>query len=152
MNILKCLILLFALSSCSTPAKSSELKTRIILTRHAEKQKGKDPSLTEAGLKRAKALSQLAECFEISGIYSSDFKRTKQTVGPLAKKLELEINSSISPVNYQEMKESILENHKGNTVVVAGHSNTVPDFINFLLDGNVLDQIDESDFSNLFVV
>lgn len=50
-----------------------------------------------------------------------------------------------------QIKNDILSNHSGQTVLVIGHSNTVPDIINRLGAGN-MPVIDDTEFDNLFVV
>jgi hypothetical protein len=50
-----------------------------------------------------------------------------------------------------QIKSDILSNHAGQTVLVIGHSDTVPDIINRLGAGSV-PVIDDSEFDNLFVV
>jgi hypothetical protein len=50
-----------------------------------------------------------------------------------------------------QIKNDILSNHSGQTVLVIGHSNTVPDTINRLGAGSV-PVIDDGEFDNLFVV
>ena len=50
-----------------------------------------------------------------------------------------------------QVKNDILSNHAGQTVLVIGHSDTVPDLINQLGAGSV-PVINDSEFDNLFVV
>ena len=50
-----------------------------------------------------------------------------------------------------QVKNDILSNHAGQTVLVIGHSDTVPDIINRLGAGSP-PVIDDSEFDNLFVV
>ena len=50
-----------------------------------------------------------------------------------------------------QIKSDILSNHRGATVLVIGHSDTVPDLINQLGAGSV-PVIGNNEFDNLFVV
>jgi hypothetical protein len=50
-----------------------------------------------------------------------------------------------------QIRNDILSNHTGQTVLVIGHSDTVPDVINGLGAGN-LPIINDSEFDNMFVV
>ena len=50
-----------------------------------------------------------------------------------------------------ELKDHILTHHAGQTVLVVGHSNTVPELIT-LLGGPSLPIIDDCEFDNLFVL
>jgi len=60
--------------------------TTVILVRHAEKSSdgSKDPELTDAGNARAIALAKLLKEVKVDAIYSTGFKRTQNTVAPLA--------------------------------------------------------------------
>lgn len=103
----------------------------IVLVRHAEKADGSDdPPLTEAGRQRARALIEAVAGHPPDAIYASQFRRTQQTVAPLATRLGLQVR--IDPVTRpiadwaQRFAAQLIADHPGETVLVAGHSNTVP--------------------------
>jgi bisphosphoglycerate-dependent phosphoglycerate mutase len=50
-----------------------------------------------------------------------------------------------------ELKDHILTHHAGQTVLVVGHSNTIPELIR-QLGGTSLPNIDDCEFDNLFVL
>lgn len=50
-----------------------------------------------------------------------------------------------------DLKKLLAEN-KGKTILVVGHSNTIPKHINQLLDKEKYHEIDESEFGNLYVI
>jgi broad specificity phosphatase PhoE len=132
--------------------KSYQEKTTIYLVRHAEKADDgtRDPDLTEQGRQRAENLAKVLAGKNISAVYSTPYKRTRQTGEPLANKLGLEIKnwnpgSMLSIYN-------ILANHSGETVLVVGHSNTTPAMINLLVSNANMEQLDESDYGDLFRV
>jgi hypothetical protein len=50
-----------------------------------------------------------------------------------------------------QIKSDILSNHAGQTVLVVGHSDTVPDIVN-RLGARRVPVIDDGEFDNLFVV
>ena len=126
--------------------------TIIVMCRHAEKEPGRNPGLTTKGKCRAKALASLTERYPFKGVYSSSYKRTLATATPLASKLGFEINHSISPVDFAGLKNSILSNFKDQAVFVVGHSNTIPQFVNYLLPSENLETIPEDEFDNLFEI
>jgi 2,3-bisphosphoglycerate-dependent phosphoglycerate mutase len=132
------------------------VETTIILSRHAEKGSGQNPSLSSAGQERAVSLIKLSNNFQISGVYSSSAKRTLQTGKPLADLFKLSIEQSISPFAYKELLKDIMDKYAGETVFIVGHSNTIPEFINFSLPEQTKEikfkTIKENDFSNLFIV
>ena len=74
----------------------------------------------------------------------------QQTVEALSTHLGLSV-IQISATNVDELVEKIVSNNAGGVVVVAGHSNTVPQIIE-ALSGESVDLIPESEYDNLFVV
>jgi broad specificity phosphatase PhoE len=126
--------------------------TTVVLVRHAEKDTTipEDPPLTEAGQARAETLAHVAAELGVTTIFTSRYARTRQTVRPLAEQLGL------TPVEYDAgdggaLVASILADHRGETVLVAGHSNTVPSLIG-LLGGPELPDIDGRVYHDLYVV
>jgi len=142
----KILLLFFVLSTSILVAEQ-----HIYLLRHAEKQAdaGADPSLTEAGKLRAVNLVALLKDTKISSIYSTNYKRTLETVAPLAQALGLDIKQ-YDPSRLKEFAEQ-LKTLKGNLVIV-GHSNTTPIFANTLLGNKKYKKLDESVYSNLYII
>jgi broad specificity phosphatase PhoE len=128
------------------------LVTTILLIRHAEKNTlppaDPDPHLSLAGKARAKLLIHVVGESGITAIYRSHFVRAKETAQPLATHLGLSTIEMDEPL---QIKSDILSNHVGKTVLVIGHSNTVPDLINQLGAG-IVPVIPDSQFDNLFVV
>ncbi len=120
----------------------------VYLFRHAEKIKQTpNPGLTEQGHIRARSLCGWLKDKNITAIYSSDYLRTRQTVMPLSKTLKLSVNA-YNPRQLPDLVE-VLSNQSGSVVVV-GHSNTIPDTVRLL--GGKAHDIDESDFDNIWQV
>ena len=99
----------------------------VYLVRHAEKvltPGKKNPELTKQGHKRAHSLATLLKDVKLNTIYSSQFKRTQQTVQPTAKSqsLSLEIRDARS---VKTLTEDVLDACDEN-ILISGHSNTVP--------------------------
>ena len=65
--------------------------TTFLLVRHAEKETGDNPSLTTAGAARAEELARVAADLGIDAIYSTRYKRTRETAGPTAKATGIEV-------------------------------------------------------------
>jgi phosphohistidine phosphatase SixA len=123
--------------------------TTIILIRHAERDDlGEDPnpSLNEAGKKRAQKLLHVLGSAGIKAIYTSHYIRTKETAEPLATRLNLVATVIDEP---SKIKNDIMAKHKGETVLVVGHTDTVPELINLL--GGIITHIKDNEFDNLFV-
>ena len=123
--------------------------TTVILIRHAERlaTPGNDPQLSAAGKSRAQLLPHVLSQAEVSAIYTSEFIRTKETAQPLAAALSL---SPKEATEAQDIKKDILLNHAGKTVLVVGHTDTVPEVIRLFGD-NSDHEIDDNEFDNMFV-
>jgi hypothetical protein len=86
--------LLSAIGFSSVVSAVDQPSMTIILVRHAEKKiepENKDPDLSPAGLARAQELVRIFSNTGITAIYATQFKRTQQTVKPLADKLGLPV-------------------------------------------------------------
>ena len=109
----------------------------------------KDPKLNEYGMLRAIKWQEYFSDKNISKIYSTNYKRTLETVKPIQE------SSDIIPIIYSpsdiDYKNFIMSN-KIEVVLIVGHSNTIPDFVNGLISENVYSQIDDLNNSNLYVV
>jgi broad specificity phosphatase PhoE len=125
--------------------------TTIIVVRHAEKvDDSNDPDLSSEGEARAIRLAQMLENVEIDVIYSTNYKRTRGTVSPVASEKSLEI-LLYDPRNEVEYAQ-IFENYKGKTILISGHSNTVPMAANYYLGEDQLEKFDESDYDNFLIL
>lgn len=129
--------------------------TTVILIRHGERDKPKPneppfpgPRLNKDGQARAKLLVQVLGKSGIQAIYVSRFVRTKEMAQPLAAQLRL---STIDITEAPDIRKDILAKHAGQTVLVVGHADTVPQVIREL-GGGEQPEIDDREFDNLFVV
>lgn len=135
----------------------SQATTTIIFVRHAEQTSHdeEDPSLSAAGKRRVAELTrQLADADVVAGIdaiYSTAYKRSTETAAPLSERLDLPINTY--DANDTEMVlEEILKNHKGQIILVVGHSNTVPELIANLGASKKVPAIAQGEFDNIYIV
>jgi len=120
----------------------------VILVRHAERQStGTDPALTAAGKRRASLLATMFAGSGVTAIFTSDTGRTRQTAAPLAAKVG--VTARQIDDNIDTAKAQILAG--GACVVVVGHSNTVPAFIE-ALGGPADVVIDDHEFDRMFVL
>lgn len=124
--------------------------TTMIVLRHADRPTTGEDALTAAGLVRAQALAHAGAKAGVAAVYHSDTIRTRDTATPLATALGL------TPVVYPPsdvagVVSQVFADHRGETVVVVGHSNTVPQIIE-QAGGPTLPEIDETEFDNLFVL
>ncbi|KZN49314.1 SixA phosphatase family protein [Pseudoalteromonas luteoviolacea] len=126
---------------------SIAMPENIILVRHAEKQKGVDPSLTQQGIKRAQIIAQMMLPYEPTKLYSTDYNRTKATLAPLADLIDTHI-SLYNPGRLDEFAHMLKK--QAGTIIVAGHSNTTPVLVKLLTGRDV--EIAEDEFDKVFVV
>ena len=128
---------------CPTPA------TTILVVRHTDRA-GKVDSLSAAGVARAQALVNVVGRANVKAIYHSDTNRTRRTAEPLATVL------GIKPEEYPAKEVDtliarILAAHEGETVLVVGHSNTVP-LIIAAAGGPIIADLPDDEFDQLFIV
>ena len=128
--------------------------TTIILVRHAEKKivppENKDPDLSPAGMARAEELARMFSDSEIAAIYATQYKRTQQTVKPLADKLRLPV-TQVEAKKTAELVKQIRAQNTGQVIFIAGHNNTVPEII-AAMGGPQLPIIPETEYDNLYIL
>jgi len=127
--------------------------TTIIVIRHAEKvidPNNPDVDLSPAGQARAQELVRMFGDAGINTIYATQFKRTQQTVKPLADKLGLPVYQ-VNSKDTSDLVTQIRAQNSGQVVFVAGHNNTVPDIV-AALGGPTFPIIPETEFDNLYIV
>lgn len=154
--------LLLLLSFCLLTGCSALRKTTIerlgdekvatfILVRHAEKQMGHKPALTEEGEVRAQQLAFMLERVALDAVYSSPTRRTIMTATPTAAFHNLKLEY-YDPSLLQAFAQKLRQNYKGKTVLVVGHSNTTPALANLLTRTNEHPRFSELDYTNFYVV
>lgn len=123
-------------------------QTTILLVRHADRQ-GSADALSTAGTARAQELAHVLEKSGISAIYTSEATRTQQTAASTATLL------GITPVavpasDVAGLVSTIRSDNSGQTMLVVGHSNTVPQIIAEF--GGPVVTIGENEYDNLYVL
>ncbi|MFZ0062397.1 MAG: phosphoglycerate mutase family protein [Pyrinomonadaceae bacterium] len=141
------------LSSALAAQQAAQPKT-IILVRHAEKMvvppENKDPDLSVQGEARAKEIARMFGSSGITAIYATQFKRTQQTVKPLADRLRVPV-TVVEAKKTSDLVSQIRARSAGETIFIAGHNNTVPEII-AALGGPSLPIIPETEFDNLYIL
>lgn len=142
------LVFLLLLSS-----KIDAQRTDVYIVRHAEKEivsvTDKDPNLSEIGKKRALKLFSLLKRNKFSAVYSTSYKRTRQTVELIAKENNLPIQE-YSPKDNLKLVSEILNKYKGGKILIAGHSNTIIELSEAFDVNNPLKEISDDDYGNIF--
>jgi len=136
------------LTACATT--TTEVDAIYYLVRHAEKTKDKkDPALTEAGIKRAQDLALRLKGVPISKIYSSDYKRTRDTAAPIVAATGFDV-VIYNPRDLEGFSKILLS--ETGHIVVVGHSNTTPELSN-RLGGDSGDPIVEAtEYDRLYIL
>jgi len=152
---MKKLLLIIVLCVCFGCKNTSEEKntSTYYFIRHAEKDKSdpkqKDPILIEKGKKRAENWSKHFKNINLDAIYSTNYIRTRETALPTATAKKL----FIIPYDPKTLDiTTFLEKTKNQTVLVVGHSNTTPNFVNSIIGEKKYESIDETINSKLFIV
>lgn len=121
--------------------------------RHAEKDRSdktnRDPELNQDGLGRAVFWAEVFSNIKLDAVYSTDYERTRMTAAPTAVQQEIVVQYyDPSNINGEKFKMDNL----GKKVLVVGHSNTTPHFVNKVVGEKLFPQMQEDDNSSLFVV
>ncbi|MCM4169730.1 hypothetical protein KCTC52924_03929 [Arenibacter antarcticus] len=121
--------------------------------RHAEKDRNDpenaDPELNQEGLGRAIRWAEVLDPVALDAIYITDYERTTMTAAPIS--IKKEITSQYYDPNMVDIEE-FKNNNLDKNVLVVGHSNTIPQFVNSLLGEKKYETIDDYDNSSLFIV
>lgn len=113
-------------ASCAGNRAGGDDFTVVYVARHAEKEAGvRDPGLVAAGKQRAEALADICAGAGVSAVYSTPFTRTLETARPTAERVGVEIDASFGPGREADMAGEILSVHRGERLLVVGHSNTL---------------------------
>jgi phosphohistidine phosphatase SixA len=121
--------------------------------RHAEKDrsspKNRNPKLSKKGQLRALNWAYFFREIPLVAIYSTNYTRTITTAEPVAgdKNLPIIIYSP-KEVDIKSFKK---KNH-GKLVLIVGHSNTTPEFVNAILGFEKFNKMKDNDNSSLFII
>ena len=143
-------------SQSSSIAQSAGDLPVIVVVRHANKASlpADDPPLTPVGVKRARDLAAALRNAGVTGIITTELRRTRETAGPLATalgiKVEVAQRGPRGSVEHLEALETAARRHVG-AVLVIGHDDTVPGLIAHL-GGPRLPNICDLVYDNFFML
>ena len=140
----------FALSACGTASNT------VLLVRHAEKGPGRDPDLTGEGRRRAIALIDQAREAGVEAAIHTPFKRSAQTAEPVSEilgipRIQVDYTPGKESEHADEVVRIIRERFVGKTVLVVGHTTTIPAILK-KLGVSATREIPETEYGTLFVV
>ena len=138
---------ILALAACH--AGQAAEPTIIFLVRHAEKASGSgDVPLSDAGKARSEVLRGIIGPLRPGAIYVTDTVRARETAQPTGKDTGLDLKV----YNPQQggWHQTLLKEAAGKTILVVGHTNTIPELIKPLTGVQLT--IGEHEFDNLFII
>ena len=149
---MKKLVVVFVLLFCSFTSFAQGVTTYYLI-RHAEKDRSdktnSNPELTDLGHQRALRWSSVFENVTFDAVYSTNYLRTIATAKPTASAKGLEIQF----YNPRELySKDFQQETLGKTVLVVGHSNTTPQFVNAILGIDRYTDIQDNNNVNLYIV
>jgi phosphohistidine phosphatase SixA len=158
MRQISMLLLAFALlpwltATADDRAPESASTATFVVLRHAEKATDdpRDPTLTEAGQRRAQMIAELLSERELNAVYSSDYRRTRETAAVSAEQFGLATILYDPSEAAGAFADRLQSAHHSGVVLIVGHSNTVPELVAALCRCEV-DAIDESEYGDWFEV
>lgn len=149
---LRCFALAAVLSLCSAGTALAQSAT-VVVVRHAEKvDDSADPLLSDAGKARAQALAEALASAGVTAILTTQYERTRRTAAPLAERVGIEpiVVAAGGRGHVDDVAARVRELGTG-TIVVVGHSNTVPAIIR-ALGGPDIGEIPDGSYSDMFVL
>ncbi len=125
--------------------------TTYYFIRHAEKEFDGtfNPSLTKKGHQRAKFWADFFKDKGIEMVYCTELKRTQQTAAPLLKMLNIDFKYYDSSALYDSVFQ---KETKGKTVLIVGHQDSTPTFVNRIIKERAYSYIKGNNFANLYTI
>lgn len=145
------LCLVIGLIACSQEKKPTT-EYDLYLVRHFQKEKpatsgSTDVNLTANGSANAVKLANIMVVHDIKKVFSTNYKRTRQTAQPSANVLNITIEE-YDPRQLEAFAKQLLS--LGQNALVVGHSNTTGELFGLLGCESV--QLNESDYGDIFKV
>lgn len=129
----------------------------VVLVRHAEKaaEPANDPSLSDEGRGRAEALLAVLADAGVGAVVVSPFNRTRETAAPVLRAhdltaVEVPIGRDLAS-HIQAVVDAVRAQPPGKTVLVVGHSNTIPAIVT-ALGGPQLPDLCDNQYAVLYVL
>jgi broad specificity phosphatase PhoE len=132
------------------PQAIDDTLTTVIVLRHAEKaDNSADPDLSADGQLRAEELKRILN-LSINTIYTTPFKRTRQTAAPLASQ-NITLREYAADISADEFAAQIRRENPRKIAVVIGHSNTISPLIKALTNNQIVVPSSETQYDNLYI-
>ena len=149
--MLRRLFLSLALLAPMSSIAAQEPPLTVFVVRHGEKGPGNpDPSLSDAGGRRAAALARALSDARVTALFASEFKRTQETLAPLGKATGI-TPTIVSAGKMDDLIGLLRGLPAGSRAVVASHSNLVHLIVE-RLSGQKMPMLTDVDYDRLVVV
>ena len=129
-------------------------KRNLYIVRHAEKDTGSNPPLTQGGKKRAGDLYSMLKNKKIDVIFTSNYKRTIMTADSLRQAIKIDTVMYTPDVSGEKLFQRIEERAgDAKNILIIGHSNTLPGIIRKAgVTTYTVKELPDSEYDNLFVI
>ncbi len=151
-------LLMLTLSIASPTALPAHDGIAVVVVRHAEKDDDDklDPSLAGNGEVRAQALAATLAGAGLDRAIATQFRRTRDTAAPAAAAAGIdvevrEINGDNAATYASDLAADLRAMPAGSTVLVVGHSNTVPGIVE-ALSGQAPEAMPETEYDRYTLV
>jgi broad specificity phosphatase PhoE len=148
-------VLLWCLSACTgvVAAAPPPGSATFVVVRHAEKADdgSRDPPLSTAGQTRARALARRLAHSGLVAVYATPFRRTQQTAQAVAASAGLPVSTYAADTVAAEFAATLRSHYPRGTVLVVGHSNTVPEIVASLCRCRIA-VLDENAYDGIYTV
>ena len=142
-------------AACSTTASTAPAgaTATFVLVRHAEKgtDDAHDPSLNDAGRARADRLARLLTDEPLTAAYATAYRRTQQTARPAADGHGIVVTTYDAKMAEAAFASQLRAAHARGTVLIVGHSNSVPGIV-AALSGTVVEAMQDDQFDRIYRV
>lgn len=146
---------MMGVAACGTTKSTAAAgaTTTFILVRHAEKgtDDARDPSLNDAGRARADRLAQLLSDAPLTAAYATAYQRTQQTARPAADEHGIVVTTYDAKMADAAFASQLRAAHARGTVLVVGHSNSVPGIV-AALSGTAVEAMQDDQFDRIYRV
>ncbi|MCF6287858.1 MAG: winged helix-turn-helix domain-containing protein [Proteobacteria bacterium] len=125
--------------------------TQIFILRHAEKSSAnqEDPTLSELGIKHANYWKTVLQHIDFDRVFTTSFTRNMQTAEVIS--TDLNIKPEIYyPMSFEVLK--FVQEIQGQKVLIIGHSNTIPDMVNRLIDETKYPPMSHKNYNLMYLI
>lgn len=155
MSLLTLLLTLTLATPAALPAHDG---VAVVVVRHAEKddEDKRDPPLSGTGEVRAQALAATLAAAGLDRAIATQYRRTRQTAAPAAAAAGIavevrEVNADNAASYGATLTADLRAMPAGSTILVVGHSNTVPGIVQ-ALSGQAAEAMPETEYDRYTLV